>query len=93
MLVEKLLQRNDFNHEGTEDTKKCGEVEKEAITVKLRNVDNSIFITSSCFFVIFVIFVPSWFILIALPSYGTRREEKSYGQIETYGGGAWRFLG
>ena len=39
-----VLQRNDFNHE---DTKKCGEAEKEAITVELRNVDNSIVITSS----------------------------------------------
>ena len=62
-----LLQRNDFNHEGTKDTKKYGEAEKEAITGEERNVDNSIFITSSCFF---VIFVASWFIVIALSYYG-----------------------
>ena len=41
-----VLHRNDFNHEGTTDTKKGGEAEKEAPTVELRNLDNSIFITS-----------------------------------------------
>ena len=34
---------------------KYREAEKEAITVEWRNVDNSIVITSSCFFVIFVV--------------------------------------
>jgi len=46
LSVTLFLQRNDFNHEGTKDTKKCGEAEKQAIIVKLQNFDNSIFITS-----------------------------------------------